>query len=108
MGVIYESKKYDPENKDYGISAYPNFIPVFSGTDHFHFACPKCKEVARILWVNLSEIHPCKPIYFLLECPKCGNHSIRKIYLEEEGRDIHMLYPSKTVWLNETKKANEH
>jgi len=108
MVIIYESKKFDPENF-YGLDARTTFIPVFDPSDHLHFICPKCKEIARILRVELSEIHYAKPIYFLLQCPKCGNYSQRKIYLKElEARENPKLYQLASKWPGKMKKENKH
>ena len=90
--VIYKKKREHPGFKD------GSFVPVFDQTDHFHFVCVKCHEVADVLWVERNDGYANTPtIYFILRCPKCGAQGFRKIYLEDSGK--HFLMFPKVVEL---------
>jgi hypothetical protein len=74
------------------------FIPVFDQTDHFHFCCVKCKEIADVTLVERNDAYAKTPtIYFYLQCPKCGAANFRKIYLEDAGK--HFLGFPTTIQL---------
>jgi hypothetical protein len=82
--IIYQSEKYDPE-KHCGLNGH--FVPVFDSTDHLHFSCRKCREIAIMLRVWRGDSYANTPtIYFLMQCPKCTHVGWRKIYLEDEGK----------------------
>lgn len=99
MKLVYQSKKYDPE-KHCGLAT--RFIPVFDTTDHLHFACDRCREIAIMLQVKRDDSYANTPtIYFLMLCPKCGNCGIRKIYLEDAGKH-YLSFPSDTELLAKT------
>jgi hypothetical protein len=79
-----------PQGQPYAIGGEGNFTPVFDSTDHFHFACTKCKEIAEVIMVRRHDSYASTPsIYFYLRCPKCGHEGLRKIYLEDT--DKHFL-----------------
>ncbi|MCD6421799.1 hypothetical protein J7L13_00415 [bacterium] len=95
-----------PEEKNpYFVKGLPlPFIPVFDCTDHFHWACPKCKEIAKVLLVERNDSYANTPtIYFYLECPKCGGRGFRKIYLEDMGKH-YLLFPETLIPLAKTEK----
>jgi len=72
-----------------------NFVPTWDSTDHFNFACSKCKSASDILRVEVypdrgfDEVSKSGAIYFYLGCPKCGATGQRKIYLELEKRKVY-------------------
>ena len=79
--VIYSTI---PRGFPYYIGGGGNFIPVFDDTDHFHFACSRCREIACVVMVERRDYYANTPtIYFYLKCPKCGAEGQRKIYLED-------------------------
>ena len=85
--------------KEWDIYAYKPealFIPVFDRSDHFHFACAKCREIVDVLMVERDDGYADTPtVYFYLRCPKCGSQGFRKIYLEDTGK--HFLVFPKVV-----------
>jgi hypothetical protein len=102
--IIYQSKKYDPEKHGWLAAS---FSPVFDTTDHFHFACDECKEIATILQVERNDSYANTPtIRLLMLCPKCEKCGLRKIYLEDAGK--HFLSFPKFIELlaKKPKEAN--
>jgi len=94
---VYRNKKYDPE-KHFAVSV--GFTPTFDPADHLHFASDCCKRPAIILLVRRNDAYANTPtIWFTLQCPKCGECGIRKIYLELPG-NLRMLYPTKAEMLS--------
>jgi C4-type Zn-finger protein len=86
------------EHPDVLLAPYIPFMAVFDQTDHFHFACPHCKEVAEVVKVERDDRYAHTPtIYFYLHCLKCGARNFRKIYLEDSGK--HFLYFPSTIQL---------
>jgi len=91
--VIYSTI---PRGYPYYIRADGDFIPVFDSTDHFHFACSRCKEIACVVMVRRHDSYADTPtIYFYLKCPKCGAEGQRKIYLENE-KGMFLLFPVRS------------
>jgi len=81
-----------------------SFVPVFDATDHFHFVCPKCREIADVLLVERDDSYAKTPtVYFHLRCPICGAKNFRKIYLEDTGKHG-LLFPVEVKFLAETAK----
>lgn len=73
-----------PRGRPPTMSGARRFVPVFDSTDHFHFACSKCKTIAGIVQVQRRDSYADTPtIYFYLVCPFCGLGGQRKIYLEK-------------------------
>jgi len=78
------------------------FVPVFDSTDHFHFACQYCREIADILLVERDDSYAQTPtLYFHTECPKCKARGFRKIYLTDTGKH-YMRLPIRTEMLATT------
>jgi hypothetical protein len=97
--IIYTQIK---RGQPYVIKAGGYFIPVFDSTDHFHFACQDCREIAEVIMVKRHDCYANTPtLYFYLHCPKCGKEDSRKIYLEDSGKHC-MGIPSKMEPLAKT------
>jgi hypothetical protein len=99
---IYKSKTYKKDQL-YGVGGSNNFIPAFDYSDHFQFVCSKCKDLATVLRVGIYGDNSNKCIEFLLECPTCGTHGVRKIYLDDSYPNHLIQYPVKAEPLSEVK-----
>lgn len=82
-----------PKGYPYLIGGDGTFVPVFDSTDHFHWACEKCKVLARVIMVKRDDTYAERPtIYFYLKCPKCGKEGQRKIYLDQTEKERGTLF----------------
>ena len=80
----------------------PAFVPVFDDTDHFHFACAHCEDIAEVVLVERNDAYAHTPtIYFYLRCLKCGTATFRKIYLEDHGKHF-LQIPTRLKTLAKT------
>lgn len=71
---IYSNPKH-PSTVD----AYGNFGIFLNGTDHFAFYCRQCNTLAEI--IRIYAVLP-NVVCFILQCPKCGHGSSKKIYMD--------------------------
>jgi len=76
-----------------------NIVPVFDSTDHFAWACTKCKEIAQVKLVKRDDSYAQEPtLYFFLVCPKCETTTQKKIYLEDTDKS-YLQMPTATELL---------
>lgn len=95
-----------PKGKPYLIGGGGYFVPVFDNTDHFHFACGKCEEIAEVIMVRRYDKYARTPtIYFYLRCPKCRNEGQRKIYLEDRGKHFLQISTQTKLLAKSPKEA---
>jgi hypothetical protein len=82
------------------------FLPTWDETDHLHFACAGCNNIADILQVFLKR-DGLFTLFFWLGCPNCGATGQRKIYLDrrDDAAKFHCALASRQLLIYSDERS---